>query len=247
MKQSKTNEIIKYVESLKDPEIFLQYCKKFHEEEPRDIAYVVARDIVSKGQLKDSFVLAAAKIIIITWNIVGFQRLPHEDKLKLDNEILESFRNSKEELEKLKDMRLENLDLNNPEIVASIEKIFNEFSSKKSIKYTGASKVLHIINPSVFMMWDDKIRNAYHKLHRGTHKSNEYTKCYIEFLKKSQEIIKSLLQKKNEEYFWNVHLSFVDKEFVRSFSFKETMLKMLDECNYWLFTKSKVENSQNDY
>jgi hypothetical protein len=39
----------------------------------------------------------------------------------------------------------------------------------------------------------------------------------------------------------------MDEDFVRSFSFKETMLKMLDECNYWIFTKSKVENSQNDY
>jgi hypothetical protein len=166
MKQGETDEIAKYVESLKDTEKFLEYCKKFHEEEPRDTAYVVARNIVSKGQLKDSFVLAAAKIIIITWNAAGFQKLSHEDKLKLDNEILESFRNSKQELEKLKHKRLENLDLNNSEIVASIEKIFNEFSSKKSIKYTGASKILHIINPSVFMMWDNNIRNAYHKLHR---------------------------------------------------------------------------------
>jgi hypothetical protein len=249
MKQSEADEIAKYIESLKDPEKFLEYCKKYHEGEPRDIAYVVARNIVDRGQLNDSFVLAAAKIIIITWNIAGFQRLLHEDKLKLDNEILESFRNSKQELEKLKDKRLENLDLNNPEIVASIEKIFNEFSSKKSIKYTGASKILHIINPSVFMMWDNNIRNAYHKLHIGTHKSNEYAKCYIEFLKKSQEIIKSLLQKKNEGDFWNVHLSFMDEDFVRSFSFKETMLKMLDECNYWIFTKSnsKIGRSQNDY
>jgi hypothetical protein len=243
MKQSEIDKIAKYVESLKDPEKFLEYCKKFHDEEPRDIAYVVARNIVSRGQLKDSFVLAAAKIIIITWNAAGFQKLSHEDKLKLDNEILESFRNSKQELEKLKDKRLENLDLNNSEVVASIEKIFNEFSSKKSIKYTGASKILHIINPSVFMMWDNNIRNAYHKLHRGTHKSKEYAKCYIEFLKKSQEIINSLLQNKNEEYFWNTHLSFMDKDFVESFSFKETMLKMLDECNYWLFTKLKPKNS----
>jgi hypothetical protein len=32
-------------------------------------------------------------------------------------------------------------------------------------------------------------------------------------------------------------LTFLDKEFIQAFSFHETALKMLDECNYVKFTK----------
>ena len=233
----KKGKVDKYIESIKDPRKFLEYCKKFHEEEPRDIAYVVSRDIISKDPSNINFVLASAVIIITTWNTARFQRLPREVKVKLKNDIIDAYMKTKEELEKLRGKRLESLNLNDSEIRETIKKIFQEFSSKKSIDSTGASKILHILNPCVFMMWDRGIREAYHKLHNKDHKVGD-SECYLEFLKQSQEIIKGILQEKGEEDIWNEHLTSLDevnKDFMMAFSFRENMLKMLDECNYVMF------------
>jgi hypothetical protein len=228
------NEVIEYIKSIKNPEKFLEYCKKFHEEELRDIAYVVSRNIISRDPSNISFILAGAKIIIITWNAVRFQRLPKEVRDNLENDILEAYMKTRLELEKLKGERLENLHLNDDELKETIKRIFLEFSSKKSIEFTGASKILHVLNPFVFMMWDNSIRDAYHKLHTNNHKSGS-PECYLEFLKQSQEIIKTILCKRSEDDIWNAHLTFIDKDFMMTFSFRESMLKMLDECNYARF------------
>jgi hypothetical protein len=228
------NEVIEYIKSIKNPEKFLEYCKKFHEEELRDIAYVVSRNVISRDPSNISFILAGAKIIIITWNAVRFQRLPKEVRDNLENDITEAYTKTKLELEKLKGERLENLNLNDGELEETIKRIFLEFSSKKSIEFTGASKILHVLNPFAFMMWDNNIRSAYHKLHTGNHKSGS-PECYLEFLKQSQEIIKTILSKRSEDDIWSNHLTFIDKDFMTAFSFRESMLKMLDECNYVRF------------
>jgi len=230
----KRDEVIEYIESIKNPEKFLEYCKKFHEGEQRDIAYVVSRNVVSRDPSNISFILAGAKVIIITWNAVRFQRLPKEVRDNLENDILEAYMKTKLELEKLKGEILENLNLNDGELKETIKRIFLEFSSKKSIEFTGASKILHMLNPFVFMMWDNNIRSAYHKLHTGNHKSGS-PECYLEFLKQSQEIIKTILSKRSEDDIWSNHLTFIDKDFMTAFSLRESMLKMLDECNYVRF------------
>jgi len=98
----------------------------------------------------------------------------------------------------LRGERLENLNLNDSELEETVKKIFLEFSLKRSIEFTGASKILHVLNPSVFMMWDSSIRDAYHKLHTNNHKLGS-PECYLEFLKQSQEIIKAILCKRSED------------------------------------------------
>jgi hypothetical protein len=230
----KRSEVAEYIRSIKDPEKLLNYCRRFHEEEPRDVAYVVSRNIVSRDPNNVSFILAGAKIIIITWNAIRFQRLPKGVRANLENDILEAYTKTKWELEKLRGERLENLNLTSKEWEEIVKKIFLEFSSKKSMEFTGASKVLHVLNPFVFMMWDSNIRNAYHKLHTSNHKPGS-PECYLEFLKQSQEIIKAILSKRSEDDIWNAHLTFVDKDFMKAFSFRESMLKMVDECNYVRF------------
>jgi hypothetical protein len=228
------SEVIKYINDIKDPKKFIEYCKKFHEKEQRDIAYVVSRNVISKDPSNINFILAGAKLIIITWNAIRFQRLPKGVRDNLENDILEAYMKTKLDLEKLRGERLENLNLNDDELKKTIMKIFLEFSSKKSIEFTGASKILHVLNPYVFMMWDSSIRNAYHKLHANNHNPAS-PDCYLEFLKQSQEIIKSVLSKRSEDDIWNDHLTFIDKDFMAAFSFKESTLKMLDECNYVRF------------
>jgi hypothetical protein len=92
-------------------------------------------------------------------------------------------------------------------------------------------------------MWDTKIRGAYHTLHVGHGlygKNQEVAECYLEFLKQSQEIIKTLLQNISEDDLWKEHQKFMNKEFFETFSFRETILKMLDEANYIRFTRRVI-------
>jgi hypothetical protein len=113
----------------------------------------------------------------------------------------------------------------------SLEKFFKNFRQRDLLAPLG----LHILNPDVFMMWDNNIRKAYHVLHNE--KRHGIKECYIEFLKQSKEIIQAILKEKTEDRLWEEHLAFLDKGFVQAFSFHETVLKMLDECNYVKFTK----------
>jgi hypothetical protein len=227
-----------FIEQIKNPEELIEGCRKFHEIEPRDIAYIVPNEFVLKNPNNPYYILAGIKIIIITWNAVRFQRLNKELKGKLESEILSSYEESKDMLDKIKNERLETLNLNDNNVAEIIKNCFKVFSEKKSIGITGAAKALHLINPKVFMMWDDKIKKAYHTIHPSYRKRKEpIEECYLEFMKISQEIAKNVLEKVNYEELWKNHLSFLDKNFVDAFSFRETITKMIDECNFVKFTK----------
>ncbi|MEM3661097.1 MAG: hypothetical protein QXU11_12030 [Thermoproteota archaeon] len=225
----------KFIESIKKPKKLSDYCKKFHEHEVGDIAYIVSRSIVSKYQNNIGLKIAGAKIIILTWNAARFQRLPQEVKNSLEKDIREAYEKTEEELRKLERKSLLNLDLADNGLKKSIESIFSEFSSKNSIGFTGASKILHVLNPDVFMMWDTSIRDAYHELHNKGHKKAD-PECYLEFLKQSQDII-AVLNKSTEDL-WKEHLEFLDKNLVKEFSYTESILKMLDEANYLRFKRN---------
>ncbi len=237
------NDVKAFIQRIKNPDELIEGCRKFHEMEPRDIAYVVSNALVSKNPSDRYYILAGAKIFLLTWNAVYYQRLEEEVKQKLESEILDAYEQSRNMLNELKNEKLETLDLNNTHIADIIKECFRIFSSKKSIGITGASKVLHLINPKVFMMWDNRIKAAYHKIHPSYKKRKEpVEECYLEFMKTSQEIIRSLLEKLSYEEIWEKHLSFLDKNFVNAFPLKEPLTKMLDECNYMKFTKYKLQS-----
>ena len=47
------------------------------------------------------------------------------------------------------------------EIKDTIKKIYSALSKVKGVEYTGASKVMHLINRKLFVMWDSYIRKGY--------------------------------------------------------------------------------------
>ena len=227
-------DLMIFIEKLKNPEVVLEYCRVFHEFEPRDLAYIVSRYIVEQRPYDDYFVLAGAKMIILSWNAAMFLKLSREDKRRFDEDILEAYRECKTIFKFLENKRLEELDLSDMEVRELIVRAFNAFASRKRIGSTGASKILHIILPNIFVMWDSRIREAYHKLHSKDHREGS-AKCYFEFLKQTQQIVVDLLSKVDEEELWKRHLSIYsinDRKLIETFNFRETVLKMLDECNY---------------
>jgi hypothetical protein len=109
-----------------------------------------------------------------------------------------------------------------------ISDIFDTFSSKSSILTTGASKALHMINPKLFVMWDNTIRTFYHRLHDDYARSSSPVEtCYVKFLTTCNQIAVSL----ETEYEWlmKAHPSF------EVYGFSKSIPKMIDECNFVRF------------
>jgi exonuclease I len=238
---SVSSSIPQFAESLRDPEKFLKYCKEFHEIEPRNMAYAAAWGIISRDPDDIGCIRVGSITILSSWNAMNIMRRPYEERAGLDKDVLNAYKNSRDKLDKIKGKKLYSLDLNDEKIAENIKEIFSEFSSRKTIGKTGASKVLHLLNPDVFMMWDDKIMKEYHKEHKN-HKRGT-PECYLEFLRQSQQIIGDILSKREEEELWNEHLKFLDKDIVNlmnALSFRESMTKMLDECNYIRFTRNRI-------
>jgi len=100
-----------------------------------------------------------------------------EFNLKKFEKILE-----KCDFDYFKEKHLINVNLNNLKIEKRIMKIYHDLSSIKGIRFVGATKIMHILAPNFFMMWDTGIRKHY-----GFDTS---PKSYLDFMKKMQELYK---------------------------------------------------------
>ena len=209
-------------------------CKNFHQEEARDAAYVISMHLINEKPNDLNRIVGAIKLILLTWNNSYFQGDRRVEKSNLDKDIFKAIDKCNSDLRRLNGKRLERIDLTNVDIKEMITNIFKKFKEKRSIGDTGASKSLHILMPELFMMWDRHIRSQYHRLH-PYYRSYSTEDCYYEFLKNSQDIARSLLKQRTQNEIWFEHLNSINKDsrdFIESFIFKESLLKMIDEYNY---------------
>ena len=78
-----------------------------------------------------------------------------------------------------------------------VKEIYSKFSKIKGVQYTGASKVMHLLNRELFVMWDKDIRRTY-----GF--DNDDAADYFGFLK--------IMQKKFKDVIWETP----DKTFAKA-------------------------------
>jgi len=102
--------------------------------------------------------------------------------------------------------------------------LFNRMA--KIVGFTGASKVLHLLAPSFFMMWDDKIREHY-----GVGADGD---GYYEFLRKMRDEVREAIKSYSRER-GIADYSKAREELEKNFS--KPLLKVMDEYNYLTFTK----------
>ena len=119
-------------------------------------------------------------------------------------------------------------------ISRSLKKLANCYSKERN-EATAASKILHIINPELFVMWDGAIRSAYIcKLQK------ENWIWYTEFVQEMQNLAKCAIEqvKANER-----HHS--DETAIASLTgCKHSLAKALDEYNYVNFTLPLIRQRQ---
>lgn len=102
---------------------------------------------------------------------------------------------------------------------------FSEFID--AVRYTGASKALHILNPRFFMMWDRNIRMGYGCLENG--------EGYFNFLLRSQREIQEVIATYTNDYPSNGEVSH------RIYAGRvKSILRLLDEYNFARYTRQWI-------
>jgi hypothetical protein len=156
-------------------ETLKQACEEYKNEEGRASFYDVALEIA------DSHPLQASIIILAVWNMNRFRFMAS------DSENLVALQEAIEECKLLVD-RLKGKDfktVNFDEIKDTVMKIYSKLSKVMGVEYTGASKVMHLLNRELFVMWDTDTRKKY-----GFHMADETD--YFNFLKLMQEKVKDI-------------------------------------------------------
>lgn len=240
-----------FLRRMENPDYLVEGCRRFHEIEPRDVAYIVCSRVISESPHNVSYIVAGGSAFLQIWNAVYLRYKPRNVRLSLEDNIVEAYRDCQDALRLLDNERLENVDLHSEEKVRTICTVYQAFAQYDSIGGTGASKLLHLVNPSLFMMWDSKIRLAYAATWSQLLQSGPEFKMfannfvgimgdtrpegteYVIFMQICQSAAKEILKRKSLSQLWQGHLSFLkDTEFIEGCAFSETLPKMIDECNY---------------
>lgn len=174
------------------------YQKKFREHELRKVLYEVALEKRQNGEIEK-----AIKIILLGWNWRAYAGRNISNS-ELDQQIghfISKIRPLLSRLEK-EDIDLKNIDfdqeIDGQSVAEHISDGYNELLKQERINATGASKAMHMLHPTTFMMWDDAIMDAYHKEGEGNHwnagsHQGHHTRgdgeCYLAFLGETQEFI----------------------------------------------------------
>jgi hypothetical protein len=176
--------------------------KKFDKLEWRGSLYPMFTKLIDKGLMVEAFIF-----ILSTWNSGRFRIFA----TKFDYKKLEGL---VEELtpffDKFTNKNFETINFD--DFKEDVKLIYSKLSAIKGIEYTGASKVMHLANREVFVMWDDNIRK------RGYGFKTATAEDYLNFLKKMQVEFKGIKKCDGDAY---------DK----------SLAKCIDEYNYINYTR----------
>lgn len=191
---------------------FLQTTRQFSDVEKRGSFYDMALDLIEKG-----FELEAHFLLLATWNFAYFRYAVNDFHI---NNYKETLINLKPHFNRFKGLEFRTINFD--EYQEDVKKIFSTLSQIKGIGFTGASKIMNLSCPKVFVMWDGYIRGeSTQKCYSGldivknsgfkVRKYQKNAEGYIAFLKDMQATFG--------------HIRFRDTKY-------RTFAKAIDEFNY---------------
>jgi hypothetical protein len=187
-----------------DNETLKKACEEYKRQEGRASFYDVALEIV------DTYPLQASIIILATWNSGAFRFSVN------DTQNLFDLQKAIKEVDPLFErVERRNFKAGFDKIGDTVKKIYSTLSKVKGVKYTGASKVMHLLNRELFVMWDTKVRE---ELGYGTTDED-----YLNFLKEMHRKFKNLE--------WSIS--------------NKTLAKAIDEYNQVTYNHSKKAKQEN--
>lgn len=152
-------------------------------DEIRNEVHDWALELYKKGYKHQAIIL-----LLATWNFAHFRYI-------LTSFDLKEFKRKLMELEErhlkfFENETFERIDLGNQRTTESIKEIYTTLSNS-GIKQVGASKVMYLLNPKVFVMWDNGIISHYNKSFKkdkSVGKINNTAEGYINFMKLMQKL-----------------------------------------------------------
>ncbi|MEM1508498.1 MAG: hypothetical protein QW291_03365 [Thermofilaceae archaeon] len=184
---------------------------------------------VDLGRLElERHVKQIIKMFLAQWGRMGRT----VDRKDLDwKQLTEQLRNSKESFQKLQGKTFLDINLEDKEIADAIIKCY----SSAKVDYIGAtaiSKILHLLNPELFVMWDDDIRRKY-KVAGGA-------KGYLEFLKLVKREVEEAIEEEakksgcnKKEIVERICRELPSNKLGREYG-RKTLAKLIDEYNWWV-------------
>ncbi len=213
---------------------------------------------MSRGLLDAGLRTEACVLLLSTWNFASFRYVVNKfDRTKFD-ETMENFNSIIQDIKDVRFTDKEFLDLPDAtfEKIISAFNVLQEYNVKNNgreipvIGATGASKLMHLFYPELFIIWDGYIRgeksdNAYSKVNQTLCKSGwkrpehkyardrkGYGAGYVRFLKQMKEDFRSLIPAYTDKYAPN------NGEEYKPFT------KAIDEVNYMGITKPLQEEEK---
>jgi hypothetical protein len=139
----------------------------------------------------------------------------------------DGLRSSEKDFGNLRKERFQTIDFEKDKISDSITNIYGKLDP---LPYLGSpttiSKTLHLLNPEIFVMWDNNIRKEYKKKNSRIRDNPE---GYLEFLKETQKLIRDALNDRKKET--GKGLDEIERE-IRNKYKNITLAKIIDELNY---------------
>ena len=180
------------------------------------------KDLTKLDDTKHLF--GIVKPFLIKWGRMG--RVVGRDGLDWRG-LGEGLRSSEKDFGNLRKERFQTINFEEDRISDSITNIYGELDP---LLYLGSpttiSKTLHLLNPEIFVMWDNGIRKRYKNKNSRIRDSPE---GYLEFLKETQKGIRGALNDRRRET--GKELDEIEKE-IRSKYKNITLAKIIDEYNY---------------
>ena len=193
----------------------LKYHTRFQKIEIRDIFYPIAQERLCKARTLEEKTKALL-ILLLSWNQTYYRFHPF---------TLRHFFALKNNLHKTKGyfFKLETKNINNINLDAENRKLIRGIYSRfRFLGPTGASKAIHLLNPNLFVMWDDGIRKRY-KIYK-----NNATN-YIRFLKTMKCLSNKVVHSYCQEFGCSENKALVE---ISKKADNRTLAKLIDEYNY---------------
>jgi len=228
---------VNFITKLEDPYFLLKGCKIYWTKYFSNVELIPYR--IWSGFLKGEdrrpdkhLLLGLVKVMLLEWNWPYFKT-----RTNLVNELPQQLEKAYNESVKYLHV-LEGIYLGSKylfkylDIIGEVYEIWRE---KPAIRDVGASKALHFIHPELFVPWDNRIAEYYHKeTKHGKHdlKSKE---CYMIFMEKCNEIAQRLLENASRLCIdiLRMHPIYIARREL------PTIPKMIDECNFCWISKEE--------
>ena len=188
-----------------DESYFLQSIEKFKQLEKRANFYDIAKEIVK------SYPIQASVIILAVWNVGNFRFV--KDREEFLFQLKSAFKICKPLFKELDSFEFRDIHFDEKKDV--VKRIYTELANIKGVGYTGASKVMHLNSPNIFVIWDSYIsgqkpKKYYKDLDVIKNYGWDYKKYkrdaegYVDFLKDMQIIFKNINFDKGDRTFAKV-------------------------------------------